>query len=223
MAATVFTQRTVRAGGFMVSRANGFRYVEGGTMISGQAALLAGKVLGRVFSGGSATAAAAAGNVGNGTMGAITVTTAPPGRYQVVITEPGANVGEFELRAPGGAVVGQGTVASAFSAGGLAFTLADGATDFAVGDTFNIDVVGGTGKFKEYNPGNTDGSEIVAGILWDDCDASAADKKCVVVVRDCEVNQGEITWFSGASAGQITAGIAGLAALGIICRPSVPA
>lgn len=223
MAATVFTQRAVRAGGFMVSRANGFRYVEGGTLISGQS-LLAGKVLGRVYSGGTATSSPAAGNVGNGVMGAITVTNAPPGSYQVVITEPGANVGEFEVRSlANGAVIGQGTVAAAYSAGGLAFTLADGATDWAVGDTINILVAGGAGKYKEYNPGNTDGSEVVAGILWDDVDASAADKKCVVVCRDCEVNQGEITWFSGASAGQITAGIAGLAALGVICRPSVPA
>lgn len=222
MAATVFTQRAVRAGGFMVSRANGYRSVEGGTLISGQS-LLAGKVVGRVYSGGTAAAAAQAGNTGNGVMGAVTVTNAPPGNYQVVITAPGANVGEFEVRAPGGAVIGQGTVASAYSAGGLAFTLADGATDFAAGDTFNIVVTGGAGKYKEYNPGNTDGSNVVAGILWDDVDATSADKKCVVVCRDCEVNQGEITWFSGASAGQITAGIAGLAALGVICRPSVPA
>lgn len=221
MAATVFTQRMVRAGGFMVSRAAGFRYVEGGTLLSGQS-LLAGKVVGRVYSGGTGTAAAAAGNVGNGVMGAVTVTNAPPGRSQVVITQSGANAGEFEVRR-NGVVLGQGTVGVAFTGGGLSFTLADGATDFAAGDTFNIDVAGAAGKFKEYNPGNTDGSEVVAGILWDDVDATAADKKCVVVVRDCEVNQGEITWFSGASAGQITAGIAGLAALGVICRPSVPA
>ena len=221
--ATSYTQRLNRAGAFMVSRASGYRSVEGATMVSGQAALQAGHVLGRVYSGGSAAAAAAAGNTGDGAMGAITVTTAPPGIYQVVITEPGANAGEFEVRAPGGAVIGQGTVGAAYNAGGLAFTLADGATDFAVGDRFNITVTGGAGKYKEYNPGNTDGSEVVAGILWDDCDASAADAKCVVVARDCEVNQGEISWFSGASAGQITAGIAGLRALGIICRPSVPA
>jgi hypothetical protein len=217
-----YTQRVNRAGAFMVSRPNGFRHVEGMTVISGQN-LQAGKVLGRVYSGGTAAATAAAGNTGNGTMGAITVTTAPPGNYQLVITEPAANAGGFEVRAPGGAVIGQGDVGAAYSAGGLAFTLADGATDFAAGDTFNIVVSGGAGKYKEYNPGNTDGSEVVAGILWDDVDASAADAKGVAVVRDCEVNQGEIAWFSGASAGQITAGIAGLRALGIICRPSVPA
>jgi hypothetical protein len=36
--------------------------------------------------------------------------------------------------------IGNGDVAVAFSAGGLAFTLADGATDFASGDQFTITV-----------------------------------------------------------------------------------
>lgn len=36
--------------------------------------------------------------------------------------------------------IGDGVVGSAFSAGGLAFTLADGATDFVAGDSFTIAV-----------------------------------------------------------------------------------
>lgn len=222
MAATVFSSKVTRAGGFMVGEANMFRSREGIVVLSGQN-LKAGHVMGRVFSGGTAASAAAAGNVGNGVMGAVTVSNAPPGAYQVVITAAAANAGEFEVRRSGFGIVGQGTVAVAYSGGGLAFTLADGATDFTVGDTFNITVSGGTGKYKEYNPGNTDGSQYPAGILWDDSDATAADQRAAAVVRDCVVNQGELTWFSGASAGQITAGIAGLALLGVIARPSVPA
>jgi hypothetical protein len=222
MAATVFTSRVTRAGGFMVSEANNFRSRDEIVVLSGQV-LLAGAVIGRVFSGGTGAAVAAAGNVGNGTMGAITVTNAPPGAYQLVITDAGANVGEFEVRNSSGAVIGQGTVAAAYSAGGLAFTLADGATDFAVGDVFNITVSGGTGKYKEYNPANTDGSQFVAGILWDDADATDGDVRAAAITSDAEVNQGELTWFSGASAGQIAAGVLGLRAIGIKPRPSVPA
>jgi hypothetical protein len=59
--------------------------------------------------------------------------------------------------------------------------------------------------------------------LWGWTDATAGNAIAAAVVRDCEVNQGELTWFSGASGGQITAGIAALATIGIICRPSVPA
>lgn len=218
-----FTSRVTRAGGFMVREANGFRSREQITMVSGQAALLAGAVLGRVLSGASAAAVADAGNTGNGAMGAITVTSARQGAYRLVIDVAAANAGEFVLEDPDGVEVGRGNVASAFSGAGLAFTLADGSTDFAAGDAFTINVTGGGYKYKQYNPANTDGSQNVAGILWDDTDASAGDVVCAAVVRDCEVNQGELSWFSGASAGQIATGIAGLAALGVIARPSVPA
>lgn len=99
-----------------------------------------GCVVGGTF---AATAAAVAGasNTGNGAMGAITVTAgAQRGVYQLVIIEPGANVGNFALYDPSGVFVLRGTVASAFSGGGLAFTLADGATDFVAGDSFAITV-----------------------------------------------------------------------------------
>lgn len=222
MVATVLTSKVVRAGGFMVSDDGTFRSREAVTVLSGQV-LVAGHVVGRVFSGGSATSAAAAGNVGNGVMGSVTVTNAPPGIYELEIIEAAANAGAFEISAPDGTIIGDGHVAAAFSGGGLGFTLADGSTDFAAGDRFLITVSGGTGKYKEYNPANTDGSQVPAGILWDDTDATAGDVKQAAVVRDCEVNAGELTWFTSASGGQITAGIAGLTAIGIIARPAVPA
>jgi hypothetical protein len=86
-------------------------------------------------------ATAFAGNTGNGAMGAITATTgAKPGNYSLVIIEPAANAGTFQVEDPDGVFVGRGTVGVAFSAGGLAFTLADGATDFVAGDGFTIAV-----------------------------------------------------------------------------------
>lgn len=82
-------------------------------------------------------------NTGNGAMGAITVTAgAKIGNYTLTIVEPGANVGTFVVADPDGIQVGDGAVASAYSAGGLAFTLADGATDFVAGDSFTITVAG---------------------------------------------------------------------------------
>lgn len=90
---------------------------------------------------GTAVAAAVAGNTGNGTMGAVTVSAgAKAGVYRLTIVEPAANAGTFVVEDPDGVIVGSGTVAVAFSAGGLAFTLADGATDFASGDAFTITV-----------------------------------------------------------------------------------
>lgn len=91
----------------------------------------------------TATSAALGTNTGNGTMGDVTVTAgAKIGRYTLTIVEPGSNVGTFVVVDPDGVQIGDGVVAAAFSAGGLAFTLADGATDFVAGDSFAITVAG---------------------------------------------------------------------------------
>jgi len=99
-----------------------------------------GVILGGTF---AATGASAAGadNTGNGTMGAITVTAgAKAGVYTLEITGAASNAGAFRVTDPDGVFINDGDVAAAFSSGGLAFTLADGATDFVVGDTFAITV-----------------------------------------------------------------------------------
>lgn len=99
-----------------------------------------GVILGGTFAATGSSAALGT-NTGNGTMGAITVTAgAKQGDYVLTIIEPGANVGTFTVSDPDGVQVGDGAVASAYSAGGLAFTLADGATDFVAGDSFTITV-----------------------------------------------------------------------------------
>lgn len=87
----------------------------------------------------SATATAWTGNTGTGTVGTITVSAAAKvGTYKLLVIEPGSNVGQFIVEDPDGNIVSKaGTVASAFSGGGLAFTLSD-ATDFVSGDGFDI-------------------------------------------------------------------------------------
>jgi len=114
-------------------------------------------------------------------------------------------------------VVGNGTVGVAFSGGGLAFTLAD-ATDFAIGDTFTITVAAGSGHYAAHDPAATDGSEVAAGLLFEEVDASDAALPGVGIVRSAEVNGDEITWKTGISADDKTAGIAALKTLGIVVR-----
>jgi hypothetical protein len=81
-------------------------------------------------------------NTGDGVMGAITVTArTKTGRYRLRVIEPGTNLGTFFVDDPDGRQIGAGVVAAAFSGGGLAFTLADGGTDFVSGDGFTIDVL----------------------------------------------------------------------------------
>lgn len=96
----------------------------------------------------SAAATAQAGNTGNGAMGAITVSAGTPvGDWRLVITAASANAGTFQLFNPSGQLSGQGTVGSAYNKNGMAFTLADGATDFAVNDAFTLRVSSTAGLF----------------------------------------------------------------------------
>lgn len=163
------------------------------TLADSNPALKAGTLLGKITASSATSAAKAGGNTGNGTMGAITVSAgALAGVYKLRITKAATNAGDFEVIDPQGDVVGIGSVAAAYSMGGLAFTLADGATDFAVGDGFDITVTG-SGKYVAYSNSATDGSDVVAAILKDNVPNSTADQKVVVVTRMAEVQGSELT------------------------------
>lgn len=208
---TTRTSVIPRAGGFIISEADGHRSRDKIIVLAGQV-LKAGHVLGKIMVGATAAGVAAAGNTGNGTMGALTLaSSARTGTYQVIVIEPVANGGAFEVAAPDGAIVGTGNVGVAFTSEDLSFTVTDGSTDFVAGDRFSIAVSGGTEKYKEYNPANADGSDRPAVVLWDACDASVGDIGAVTMVRQCEVNPEELTWFSGATDGQKAAALAMLA------------
>lgn len=75
-----------------------------------------------------------------------------------------------------------------------------------------------SGKFVTCISTASDGSQVPAGILFGTKDATAADKPCLVVRRDCEVNTSELIWDASFNAGAITTGLATLAGLGIIGR-----
>ncbi len=167
----------------------------------------------------AASAAAYSGNTGNGTMGAITVSAGVKvGDYKLTIVEPGTNVGNFIVEDPAGIFVGQGDVAAAFSAGGLAFTLADGSTDFVAGDGFTITVAAGDNKYVPYDDDNTDGSGVADAVAYDYVDATSADKTVAAIVRNAEVKLSSLQWASTNDATDKTNGLADLAAKHIIAR-----
>lgn len=198
-------------GEFLLSEGNGSISRETVTISSAAAALVPGTVLGKITLG-AVTSAAVAGNTGNGTMGSVTLSLgAKPGVYKLTIVEPASNAGAFVVEDPDGIIIGNGDVASAFSAGGLAFTLADGATDFASGDQFNITVAAGSGKYVAYDSAATNGAAVAAGVLYAAAPDSASDQKAVAIVRMAEVIEAELTGVDAAAKLQ-------LAALNIICR-----
>lgn len=201
---------------FLVTEANGSLSRETVTVLSGQT-LKPGHVLGKVTVG-SATGAAVGGNTGNGTIGTVSAgDTAKAGVYQVICIEPASNSGTFEVEDPDGVIIGRAVVASAF-AGAVNFTIADGATDFVAGDRFTVTVAAGSGKYKEYNPANTDGSQVAVALSLDAVNASGSDAEGVIIARHAEVNAAELIWFSGADTNQKAAGQAQLATHTIIAR-----
>lgn len=68
-----------------------------------------------------------------------------------------------------------------------------------------------TGKYVKYNDAATDGSQAVAGVLYNELDPVAGDVKATIIARDAEV-------LASALTGLDTNGRADLLALGIIVR-----
>ncbi|WP_186224577.1 head decoration protein [Burkholderia gladioli] len=207
------------AGGFLVSTARGHRSIDMVTL-GGAAIILAGQVLG-FKPGGVVNAVAADGNTGNGVLTADAstpvLTGAQLGVYKAVCTVAAANGGTFQVTDPAHNVLGNAVVGTAFATQ-IKFTIADGATDFVVGDEFDIEVQAIAGVYEPLNPAASDGTQTAAAISFNTVDATLSDKPGSVVIRDAEVNGGELIWPPAATAAQIAAATTQLAALGVITR-----
>lgn len=89
---------------------------------------------------GTASAITGTGN-GTITMASPSAATgAQIGAWKVVCAEPATNSGTFQVFAPDGTLDGVAVVGTAYD-GGIKFTIADGATDFAAGAYFTVTVV----------------------------------------------------------------------------------
>lgn len=186
------------------------------------ATLQSGTVLGKI-PGGTATATAkTGGNTGNGT---ITVDATTPvlagvkgGTYTVRLIAAATNSGTFRVTDPHGFVLGDVTVGATF-ADQIKFATTDGATDFIVGDGFDIVVAPGASKWVPLSFTGNDGSQIAAGVLFDLTQVPATgDLQGVAITRQATVADVGLTWPAGASAGQIAAAVTQLNVAGIIVR-----
>jgi len=188
-----------------------------------------GTVLGRTFVSTSVTATAGT-NTGNGAIGTVTATgKAQRGTYTIRIIEAATNAGNFTVSDPSGAVIGNGTVAVAYS-NQLGFTLADGATDFVVGDSWTVEVVGDY-KYKQVEATATDGSAVARAIYISANDgsfststiAATTDTSVIALVRGAAI-VGKETLTYGASidtTAEKTKLYSELEAIGIICRSQI--
>lgn len=189
--------------------------IPGVTIISGQASLTRGTMLGLITSGGVTSAAKSGGNTGNGVLtldattpkltgstpgvyqvrciggllsaaktdvtgsgkGAITLASpaygadAKVGVYKIVFIEPATNLGNFQVEDPDGIIIGTGVAGSAFDSTHVKFTIADGSTDFAAGDTGLITITqsveSNKGTFSVTDPdGNTLGTYVAGAAAF---------------------------------------------------------
>ncbi len=197
----------VHAGEYIVSEANNTRSREAGTLVKGNN-LGAGAVLG----GEVTDAGAVVTGTGNGVPGAVTLSpSAEVGEYALVCKDASSSGSEiFTVTTPSGVVLGDLTVAAAYTSTHFGITVADGSSDFIVTDIINFTV-----GYGEYDHGAT---LPAAGILFDAVDATAAGAGCVVTARDSEVNGGSLEWKTGATTATKAIAAASLAAVGIIVR-----
>lgn len=209
-----------REGGFVVwDPSDGMLTREAGVLLAGSGVGITGLVCAALIAGGVAVSAPLGTNVGNGVMGAIVVSNgAKVGDYKLIMVEPNTNAGAFIVEDPTGQEVGHGNVGTAYAAGGLAFTLADGATDFVAGDSFTITVTGAT-KYAPYDPTAADSRQVAAAILWSSHrDATANDRRAVFNVRGpMKVQAAELEWgVNVTTPAHKAAALAQLAKVGIL-------
>jgi len=135
-------------------------------------------VMGYQVSAVPATGTADVGNTGDGAVTAVAKLSdgksAIIGSYNLECTAAVANGGTFKLEDPHGNLIAGNLVMTAgagvatfFEAGGLTFTITDGAADFIVGDKFAI-VVTSVAKYVPLTAVGVNGEASVAGIYIGD-------------------------------------------------------
>ena len=142
---------------------------------------------------------------------------AEAGVYRLACITAGAD-GIFQVLSPKGYVLPDLTVGEAYESGHLNLTVADGATDFAVGDTFAIEVAG-DGKAVALDPAAVDGTAEAIGIVAFDVTApDGADTEVTAILRDAVLADRAIVWPAGIGEAAKAAAIADLEARGILVR-----
>ena len=179
---------------FLLSEAAGNRSRDN-IVVAASQTLRAGAILGLISIGAlSSTAAAVAGNTGAATITAspaVAVGT-PTGVYKLTAVEAGATA-SFALESPDGVELGNVIAGTEITIAGIGpLTITDAAADPAIGDQFTITVVDaaatGEGQYVKHDPEGTNGSQNVAGLLYNAVTTGVGETAdAVAIVRDAEV------------------------------------
>ncbi len=80
--------------------------------------------------------------------------------------------------------------------------------------------ISATGKYLPTVHTAMDGSQTAVAVLYEQLAASEEDITAVAIVRQAEVDGGELVWQDGDNDGQIATHVTELATVGIIVRPA---
>ena len=140
------------------------------------------------------------------------------GIYRLACVTAGADGGTFQVLSPKGYVLPDLTVGTAYEGDHLNLTVADGAADFAAGDTFAIEI-SGDGKAVGLDPTAVDGTAEAIGIVAFDVTApDGTDAEVTAILRDAVLADRAIVWPDGIGEARKNAAIADLEARGILVR-----
>jgi len=195
------------------------------TVLAGSGAdrlLEVGEVIGK-RTRDTVTVTADAGNTGDGTATLATPALgvkAEVGTYTLTCIAAAVDGGTFEVLSPSGYKLPDLSVGVAFSGSHINLTIADGATDFVVGDKFTIDV-SGDGKVVALDLSGTDGTHEASGVMEADVTAlDGVDASAVAIVRDAILAEVGIVWPTGITQAEKDQATAQLEARGILVRAS---
>lgn len=134
-------QESPRNGGFVLSHANGSLSFDQGVLAAlndAATSYVAGTVIGKQTIG--STGAYGAPASGGATCGTIVLSAGIQQGVYTIVFYANSATSQFDVFAPDGSVLGKGAVGSAFSKGGLGFTLTDASGHVAVDETATITI-----------------------------------------------------------------------------------
>ncbi|WP_313330666.1 head decoration protein [Comamonas sp.] len=176
---------------FILSEARGQRSRENGHVRQSGDAVKSGTVLVQ-DTGGDVQFAMDEGATGNPTIGSTSASAlTTEGVYTIDFTSATA----FVVKNPAGTQVGSaGAVGTAFSAGGLGFTLTAGSTAAVAGDSATLQVIPADDSFVPYT-----GTGTAVAILYSDLKAATGLTPAVIFNSDCEVKATALTGLTAAA------------------------
>lgn len=167
---------------------------EGITVLSGEN-VVRGTLMGKVKNATSATLTPAGGNTGDGVVNNFVAgSKLKAGTYKLICITPSSDGGVFACIDPDGVALEPAVVGdTAYDNGHFQIDIADGAADWIIGDSVDVVIAAGSGKYVKSLSTAVDGSQTPVGIMAEDCDASAADKKSNLYIAG-KFNQRALTY-----------------------------